>query len=368
VQPFHDVRAQYLAHRAEIDAAVRRVLEGGSYLLGAELARFEADFAGWVGARRAVGVASGTAALELALRAAGVRPGDEVVVPALTAAPTVQAVLAVGGVPCVVDVDDDTLTLDPESFARALSPLTRAVVPVHLYGQCAEMAPILASAAERGVAVVEDSAQAHGAAEGGRRAGTFGRVAAFSFYPTKNLGTFGDAGAVVTDDEALADHVARLRVYARAAGPYDFDEPAGNDRMDDLHAAILLAKLPHVEGWNARRRERAALYREALADTDLRLPVERAGAHHVYHQFAVRSPRRDALRAHLAERGVETLIHYPAAMHQLTVLRERARIPEVPRRAERAVRELLSLPIYPELPDAHLARTLDALRSFGKST
>jgi dTDP-4-amino-4,6-dideoxygalactose transaminase len=230
------------------------------------------------------------------------------------------------------------------------------------------MGPILAAAEERGVAVVEDAAQAHGAADGGRRAGTLGRVAAFSFYPTKNLGTFGDAGAVASDDPELADHVARLRVYARAPGPYDFDEPAGNDRMDDLHAAVLGAKLPHVEGWNARRRERAAIYREALAATDLRLPAERPGAHHVYHQFAVRSPQRDALRAHLAARGVETLVHYPTAMHELTVLRGRARVPEPPLHAERAVRQLLSLPIYPELPDAHLTRTLGALLSFRKGT
>ncbi len=365
MQPFHDVGAQYLAHRAEIDAALRRVLESGSYLLGAELTRFEAAFAGWVGARHAVGVGSGTAALEIALRVAGVRRGDEVVVPALTAAPTVQAVLGVGGVPCIVDVDDDTLTLDPQAFARAVSPATRAVVPVHLYGQCAEMAPLLAAAESRDIAVVEDAAQAHGAAQDGRRAGTFGRLAAWSFYPTKNLGAFGDAGAVTTGDPTLAAYAARLRNYARADGPYDFDEPAGNERMDELHAAVLGAKLRHVDAWNGRRRERAAAYRSALAGTGLRLPVERPGSHHVYHQFAVRSPRRDALRRHLAERGIETLVHYPAAMHELSVLRDRARVPEPPRRAERAVRELLSLPIYPELPDEHFARTVDALRAFG---
>jgi dTDP-3-amino-3,4,6-trideoxy-alpha-D-glucose transaminase len=364
LQPFHDVRAQYLAHRTEIDAAVRRVLESGSYLLGPELARFESAFADWVGARRAVGVGSGTAALELALRAAGVRAGDEVVVPALTAAPTVQAVLGVGAVPCVVDVDDDTLTLDPEASARAITTATRAVVPVHLFGQCAEMAPILAAAEQRGVAVIEDAAQAHGAMDGGRRAGTFGLLAAFSFYPTKNLGAFGDAGAVVTGDPALADRVARLRNYARGGSAYDFEEPAGNERMDDLHAAILGAKLPHVDAWNGRRRERAAAYRSALADTELRLPAERPGAHHVYHQFTVRTPRRDALRRHLAERGVETLVHYPAALHELTVVQGRARVPEPPLRAARAVRELLSLPIYPELPDGHFARTVDALRAF----
>jgi dTDP-4-amino-4,6-dideoxygalactose transaminase len=368
MQPFHDVGAQYRAHRAEIDAAVRRVLEGGSYLLGAELERFESAFAGWLGVRRAVGVGSGTAALELALRAVGVRPGDEVVVPALTAAPTLQAVLGVGGVPCIVDVDDDTLTLDPDAFARAVSSRTRAVVPVHLYGQCAAMAPLLTVAGQRGLALVEDAAQAHGAAEAGRRAGSFGRAAAFSFYPTKNLGTFGDAGAVVTDDEALADHVARLRAYARAPGPYDFDEPAGNERMDDLHAAILGAKLPHLEAWNARRRERAARYRTALAETRLRLPSERPGAHHVYHQFVVRTPWRDALRAHLAARGVECLIHYPAALHELTVARGRARVPEPPRRAERAAREILSLPIYPELPEDHFERAVDALSSFVEPT
>jgi dTDP-3-amino-3,4,6-trideoxy-alpha-D-glucose transaminase len=364
VRPFHDVGAQYRAHRAEIDAAVRRVLESGSYLLGAELARFEASFAAWVGVRHAVGVGSGTAALELALRAAGVRPGDEVVVPAMTAAPTAQAVLGIGGVPCLVDVDDDTLTLDPEAFVRSLTPAVRAVVPVHLHGQCADMAPLLAAARERGIVVVEDCAQGHGAAQDGRRAGTFAPLAAFSFYPTKNLGAFGDAGAVLTDDPALAERVRGLRNYARTAD-YDFAEPAGNERMDELHAAILSAKLPHVEAWNARRRELAAAYRAELAGTHLRLPVERRGAQHVYHQFAVRSPRRDALRKQLAERGIETLVHYPAALHQLTALRGRSRVPEPPRRAERAAGELLSLPIYPELPPEHFAEVVAALREFG---
>jgi len=364
VLPFHDVRAQYLEHRAEIDAAVLRVLERGSYLLGEELAGFEASFAAWLGARRAVGVGSCTAALELVLRALDVGPGAEVAVPALTAAPTVMAVLSVGATPLVVDVCEDTLTLDPAALARTASPALAAVLPVHLYGQCADMEAITAWAAGRGVPVIEDAAQAHGAERGGRLAGTLARAACFSFYPTKNLATAGDAGAVVSDDEALAGRVAKLCNYGRTGDDYHFEEPGTNARMDELHAAMLSVKLPHLAAWNQRRRARAAWYRERLAGSAVALPVEDPKGRSVWHQFVVRTPRRDAFRAHLAAAGVQTAIHYPACVHELGALRGRARVPERPERAERAVREVVSLPIYPELPDAHAEQVVAAVRSF----
>jgi len=363
MQPFHDLRAQYLAHRAELDAAMRRVLEGGSYLLGPELAAFEAELAAWLGARHAVGVDSGTAALELALRALDVGPGDEVIVPAMTAAPTAMAVLGVGATPCVVDVQAADFGLAPEAARRALSPRTRAVIAVHLYGQCADVDALAALAREAGVPLVEDAAQAHGATCGGRRAGTLGRIACFSFYPTKNLGAFGDAGAVTTEDDALAERVRRLRNYGRPGADYAFAEPGPNERLDELQAAVLRVKLPHLEAWNARRRAHADAWRKGLAGTSLRLPEELPGRHHVYHQFVVRTPRRDALRAELLARGIETGIHYPAALHELAALRGRARVPEPPREAEAVAREALSLPIYPELPPAHLERAIDALRA-----
>jgi len=363
VEPFHDVRAQYRAHRAEIDAAVRAVLESGSYILGATLERFERAFAEYLGAPHVVGVASGTSALELALRALGVGAGDEVAIPALTAVPTAMAVWCVGAAVRVVDVDLETCTLDPEALERGLTPAVKAIVPVHLYGGMADIEAITAVADRRGIPVIEDAAQAHGAAAGGRRAGTFGRIGCFSFYPTKNLGSYGDAGAVATADPELAARVARLRTHGGSGG-YRFEEPAGNARMDDLHAAILLAKLPHLESWNERRRAHAAAYRARLAGGSLALPVERTGTRHVYHQFVVRSPQREALRAHLAQRGVATLVHYPEAVHEVAALRGAVRFGTRPRRAEQAAREVLSLPIYPELPQAQLERAIDALTAF----
>jgi dTDP-3-amino-3,4,6-trideoxy-alpha-D-glucose transaminase len=364
VLPFHDVRAQYLRHRVEIDAAVARVLERGSYLLGEELIGFEASFARWLGVRRVVGVASGTAALELALRALGVGPGAEVAVPALTAAATAMAVLSVGARPLVVDVREDTLTMDPAALARSASPALAAVMPVHLYGQCADMEAITGWAAERGVPVLEDAAQAHGAARGGRLAGRLARAACFSFYPTKNLGTLGDAGAFVSDDEALAERVAGLRNYGRRDDDYRFEEPGTNARMDELHAAILSAKLPHLAAWNEKRRARAAWYRERLDGGAVALPVEDAAGRSCWHQFVVRTARRAAFREHLAAQGVQTAVHYPACVHELGALRGRARVPERPERAERAALEVVSLPIYPELPDAHAERVVAAVRSF----
>ncbi|MGH7288495.1 MAG: DegT/DnrJ/EryC1/StrS family aminotransferase, partial [Myxococcota bacterium] len=211
---------------------------------------------------------------------------------------------------------------------------------------------------------IEDAAQAHGAVRGGRLAGTLGRAACFSFYPTKNLATAGDAGAVVSDDEALAERVSRLRNYGRPGDEYRFDEPGTNARMDELHAAILRVKLPHLHAWNQRRRARAAWYREQLEGTALTLPVEDPAGRSVWHQFVVRSARRDAFREHLAARGVQTAVHYPACIHELAALRGRARVPERPERAERAAREAVSLPIYPELPDAHAEQVVAAVRSF----
>jgi dTDP-4-amino-4,6-dideoxygalactose transaminase len=364
MEPFHDLRAQYLAHRSEIDAALRAVLESGSYILGATLERFERAFAEYLGGAHVVGVASGTAALELALRALRIGPGDEVAIPALTAIPTAMAVWSVGAAIRVADVDLETYTLDPDALVRELTPAVKAIVPVHLYGGMADMDAIATIADRHGIPVVEDAAQAHGASSGARKAGTLGRIGCFSFYPTKNLGGYGDAGAVVTADPVLAARAARLRSY----GGYRFEEPGVNARMDDLHAAILLAKLPHLEAWNERRRAHAAAYLARLGGGPLSLPVERAGSRHVYHQFVVRSPRREELRAHLANRGVATLVHYPEAVHQVEALRGCVRFRTRPERAEQAAREVLSLPIYPELPDAQLERTIEAILAFAPNS
>ena len=361
--PFHDLGAQYRAQKLEIDAAVARVLASGEYILGSEGRAFESEFAAWCGARHVVGVASGMAALELALLAQGVRPGDEVAVPAMTAVPTAMAVVSVGATPRLVDVDLATGLMDPASLEHELSERTRVVVPVHLYGQCADLDAIGAIAARRGLAVLEDCAQAHGARDRGRPAGTVGVASAWSFYPTKNLGAFGDAGALATNDAALAERFARLRNYGNRGG-FDFVEPGRNERLDDLHAAMLRVKLRHLDAGNGRRRANAARYREALADTAVALPVEREGAHHVYHQFVVRCDRRDALREHVAKAGVPTLVHYPMALQDVPALRDRVVFRSAPTRAAELARTILSLPIYPELPAEHQARVIAAVRAF----
>jgi dTDP-3-amino-3,4,6-trideoxy-alpha-D-glucose transaminase len=364
MRPFHDLLAGYRAQEDELRAAVQRVLESGRYLLGEELAAFERAFAAAVGVPHAVGLSSGTDALVLALRALDVGPEHEVVVPALTAAPTAMAVCAVGARLVLADVDDETLTLDPAALAEALSPRTRAVLAVHLYGQCADMDALADVCAGRPIALIEDAAQAHGAADRGRPAGTMGRAAAFSFYPTKNLGALGDAGALVTADEALAARVRRLRTYGGVDG-YDFVEPGLNARLDELQSAILRVRLPRLPAFNAARRAHAARYRAALDNPRVRLPVERAGATHVYHQFVVRCAARDALAEFLASAGLSTLVHYARPLHRMTAFASgRARWAREPGCAARAAAEVLSLPIQPELDPAHQDEVIAAVNAF----
>jgi len=360
---FHDLRAGYRANATRILSAVRRVLESGRYILGPEVEAFEAGLAGYLGVPHVVGTGSGTDALELVLRALDVGPGDEVVVPALTAAPTAMAVCAVGARPVLVDIDPATYTMAPGALRQALGARTRAVIPVHLYGQCADMEAIQAAIGNRDVAIIEDAAQAHGARDRGRLAGSIGRAGCFSFYPTKNLGAFGDAGAIATRDAALAERLRSLRSYGQAAG-YDFLEPGRNARLDELHAAVLHVKLRSLDRVNARRRRHAARYRAGVRSPSIVLPRERPDGLHVYHQFVVRSPERDRLRAHLVAHGIETLVHYPRALHQMRAFMGRARSVERPIEAERAAAEILSLPIYPELPPRTLAATIEALNGF----
>jgi len=368
-RPFHDLRQGFARQEREILDAVRRVLQGGWYVLGEEVAAFEREFAAYVGAAHGIGVANATDALELGLRALGVKAGDDVAIPALTAAPTGMAVFAAGARPLLVDVDPGTLTMDPAALARAVTPRTRAIVPVHLFGQCADLEPILGLASEAGLPVLEDCAQAHGATLHGRPAGSFGAAAAWSFYPTKNLGAFGDAGALTTQDGELAGRLRRLRNYGAipASGDgsgYDFGEPGRNSRLDELHAAILRVRLPRLPQDNESRRRHARRYLEGIENPRVRLPEERAGAGHAWHQFTVRCTARDELRAFLAGRGLETLIHYPRALHRMQAFAAAA-VPAVPREAERAAAELLSLPIHPDLRPDHLEAVVEAVNAFG---
>jgi dTDP-3-amino-3,4,6-trideoxy-alpha-D-glucose transaminase len=355
--PFLDLRPGQDA--ALIRAALERVVARGSFVLGPEVAAFEAEFAAASGARHAVGVGNGTDAIALLLRAGGIGAGDEVIVPALTAAYTGMAVIAIGARPVIVDVEPETLTIDPDACAGAVTARTRAIVPVHLYGQPADMDEIGRVAARHGLLVVEDCCQAHLATSRGTPVGTRGAGGAFSFYPTKNLGALGDSGAVVTNDAATAERIRRLRNGGQTV-QYLHTEPGVNSRLDEVQAAVLRARLPLLPGWTARRRELATLYRRLLAPTLATIPERDAG--HVYHLFPVRSPERDACRAFLTAAGVGTLIHYPVSLSRQPAFSAYA--PPVCPVAELAAGELLSLPLNPRLSDADVERVADAVNRF----
>ncbi len=361
--PFLDLWQLLDADRAEIEQAVGEVLNRGWFILGPALEEFERSFAEWCGAEHAVGVASGTDAISLALGAVGVGAGDEVITVANTCAPTVAAITAIGAVPVLADADPATATIDPRSVQSAITPRTAAIVPVHLYGQCADMPALLEIARRHGLAVVEDAAQAHGARIEGRRAGTLGDAAAFSFYPTKNLGALGDAGAVTTNDAALAERV-------RAARNYGYRErdnalvTGRNSRLDDVQAAVLSVRLRRLEDDNARRRALAARYLEALGDSErITLPAPPSGHEPVWHLFVVRAEDREGLREHLASEGVQTLVHYPRAIHRQPAFANLDRPGEL-EVSERLCAEVLSLPLHPGLSDEHQALVIEALAGY----
>jgi dTDP-4-amino-4,6-dideoxygalactose transaminase len=354
--------AQYFAHREEIDAAISRVLTGGRYILGPEVEAFEREFASFCGVGFAIGVGSGTEALHVALVAAGIGPGHEVVTVAHTAVATAAAIRMAGATPVFVDIDAATYTIDPALIERALSERTRAIVPVHLYGQPAELDPILEIAGRRGLMVIEDCAQAHGARYRGKRVGSLGDLGCFSFYPTKNLGAIGDGGMIVTSSAEHARRIRLLREYGWAER-YVSTTEGWNSRLDELQAAVLRAKLRHLDADNLRRRELARRYDDELRLEGLRLPVTREDREHVYHLYVVASPRRDEMQAHLQERGIGALIHYPVAVHRQPAYArdsEGARLPET----ERAASTVLSLPMYPELTPDEQSIVIEAVRSF----
>ncbi|UQI47365.1 DegT/DnrJ/EryC1/StrS family aminotransferase [Streptomyces sp. HU2014] len=350
--PFLDLKAPYRELRADIDAALGRVAASGRYLLGPELDAFEAEFAAYCGNEHCVAVGSGCDALELALRALGIGPGDEVVVPAHTFIATWLAVSATGARPVPVDPSPDGLSMDLGLVEAALTPRTRAVLPVHLYGHPADMDPLLELAGRHGLAVVEDAAQAHGARYRGRRTGS-GHVVAFSFYPGKNLGAMGDGGAVVTADAAVAERVRLLRNFG-SREKYRHEVRAGNSRLDEFQAAVLRAKLPRLDAWNARRAAVAARYREGLAGLPgIVLPEAAPWADPVWHLYVIRSAERDALRRELDRAGVATLIHYPVPPHRSPAYADDpAGAPEGTHpRTERLAAQVLSLPLGPHLGD-----------------
>ncbi len=343
---------------AAIRLAIDRVIASGWFVLGPEVEAFEAEFAAAMQAAHAVGVGNGTDAIALTLRALGIGPGDEVITTPLSAAYTALAVMMTGARPVFADIDPIRMTIDPARIADAITPKTRAILPVHLYGQAADMTAIEQLAATHNLAVVEDCCQAHLATAAGRPVGTIGVAGAFSFYPTKNLGALGDGGAVITRDPALAERIRQLRNGGQTAR-YQHERFGVNSRLDEMQAAILRTRLPKLAGWTWKRRTVAAAYRNALASAPVNVPAE-CDAGHVYHLFVVLSPARAALQARLAACGIETLIHYPVPIPRQPALAE-TEPAECPI-ASRVCDEVLSLPLYPHLKDTEVARIVRAIK------
>ena len=360
--PLFDLARQHAALRSELMAAMARVLDSTRFVLGPEGEALEAGVAALCGVRHAIGVASGTDALRLALTAVGVDPGDEVITPAFSFVASSSTIVLAGATPVFVDIEPETFTLDVGAVERALTPRTRAIVPVHLYGHPAAMDRLSALARDRGVAVIEDAAQAIGATWAGRPVGAWGDVGCLSFYPTKNLGACGDGGMVVTDRDDVAERVRRLRHHGDT-GRYHHVEIGYCSRLDELQAALLRVKLARLQAWTDARRRVVARYRELLAGLPLVLPVERPQARHVYHLFTVRHPQRDALAKTLADLGIGTAVHYPLPAPGQPVFA--ARYPAAERtwpEAWRAARDVLSLPCFAELSESEVTAVADAVR------
>ena len=359
--------AQYQSYKAKIDAAILSVLERGRYILGEEVKYFEAEFAAYLGVRFAVGVGTGTDALHIALRACDIGPGDEVITVSHTAVATVAAIELCGATPVLVDIEPDYYTLDPSKLEAAIGPNTKAVIPVHLYGQPVDLASILEIARRRGLRVIEDCAQAHGATYHGRRVGSWGDIGCFSFYPTKNLGALGDGGVVATNEPKLADRVSLLREYGWAER-YVSHTPGWNSRLDEIQATTLRVKLPCLDADNAARAVLAAGYDKGLACLPVVTPKKRPGVTHVYHLYAVRSARRNELQDFLKSHEVGALVHYPVPVHLQPAYRGRLRGSQDLPETERAAHEVLSLPMYPELADSELHTVIAAIRAFHGGT
>ena len=365
--PLLSIKAQNAALAGELKDAVCRVLDSGAFILGNENKGFDLEFAEAIGAPFCLGVDSGTSALELALEAVGVGPGTEVIVPSFTFIATATAVSVLGATPVFADVDEATLTLDPRSVEKLIGPKTKAIVPVHVFGQPADMDPLMALAKSKGLSVIEDCAQSHLATYKGKGTGTLGHANAFSFYPTKNLGAAGDAGAITLSDPDLRDRILELRNCGRTIGAaYHHARVGHNCRLDEMQAAILRIKLRHLKAWTAARKRIAGLYHEGLRDLPLRLPpLGSSGTEPVFHLFTVRLERRDALAEHLKRQGIGCGVYYPIPVHlqpAYAALKPRVSLAV----SEKASAQALSLPMFAELADADVERVIGAVRAFFK--
>jgi dTDP-4-amino-4,6-dideoxygalactose transaminase len=359
--PTLDLKAQYLSIREEIKIAIDTVLESQHFILGPEVQGLEREIAAYVDSKFGIGVASGTDALMLALKACDIAPGDEVLCPSFTFVATANAVSLLGGKPVFIDIDPTTFTMDPSKIDRALSPRTKAIIPVHLYGQAADMDAIMNISRTQKLRVIEDCAQAIGAAYRGKRVGTFGDFGCFSFYPSKNLGGFGDGGMIVTASQVLAERVRSLRNYG-AVKKYFSEEQGWNSRLDEIQAAILRVKLRYLDKWTAARRERALRYDVLLSNIpDLETPVVSPRGTHVFHQYTIRVPKRAQVQNSLAEAAISTSVYYPSPIHLQPIYRSLGYRPGDLPETEKAAIEVLSLPIYPELTEAQMQRVARAL-------
>jgi dTDP-4-amino-4,6-dideoxygalactose transaminase len=361
--PQVDLKANYLAHKDEIDAAMARVLNSGWYILGQEVTAFEQEFADYIGVKSGIGVGSGTDALHLALRACGVGAGDEVITVSHTAVATAAAIELSGAKPVFVDIESDTFLMDPNRIERTITPRTKAILPVHLYGNVAEMEKILDVADRYGLRVIEDCAQSHGARYKERRSGSWGTIAAFSFYPTKNLGALGDGGMVVTNDPDLATRVRSLREYGWQQR-YVSETAGLNSRLDELQAAVLRVKLKYLDGSNEERRRKALIYTQRLQGADIHCPAVRKEVDSVYHLYVIQTQERDSLRDFLREQGIQTLIHYPVPVHLQNAYRQLGCGPGDLPVTEECSRQILSLPLYPEMPESEIEEVASQIEVF----
>ena len=359
--PFIDLKAQYRSIKPEIDAAISAVLESGQYVLGPEVAALEKEFASYSGTSHGISVSSGTSALHMALLAAGIGAGDEVITVPFTFVATVAAIGYVGARTVFVDVDPETLNMDVAQIERAITSRTKAIIPVHLYGQPADIDPIMAIAHKHGLTVIEDAAQAHGAEYKGKKVGSFGHLACFSFYPAKNMGAFGEGGMVTTNDADLAGTVRSLRDWGQQ-GRHNHVLKGFNFRMDEIQGAILRVKLRHLTEWNEARSRIAARYESLLCGAGVCIPKTAAGVTHVHHLYPVRSRNRDALQRELLRRGIQTGLHYPVPVHLQPAYSDLGYSPGDFPESELAASEVLSLPLYPELSDDSVSRVAAAVR------
>jgi dTDP-4-amino-4,6-dideoxygalactose transaminase len=359
--PFLDIAKLHEEIREPLESSFRRVLDSGWFIMGPELEAFESEFATYSNVKHCVGVGNGLEAIHLLLRAYGIVPGDEVIVPSNTFIATWLAVTECGATPVPVEPCPDTHNIDTDLIQSAITPRTRAIIPVHLYGQPADMDPINALAAEHNLVVIEDAAQAQGARYKGRRAGSLGHAAATSFYPGKNLGALGDGGAILTDDTTIADRVRLLRNYGSKV-KYQHEAAGYNSRLDEMQAAFLRTKLSRLDAWNERRRNYAALYSELLQGADLELPLVPAWAEPVWHLYVIRSTQRDALKAHLEQQGISTVIHYPTPPHRQPCYTSFSRY-SLPI-AESLANEVLSLPMSPAMTIEEVEYVSKSIRAF----